>query len=114
MATHHDREVGSHDVIVAAHSSDDDGVGAQPRLGIQLAVVLLDPSWLEGGSPLDGPTPAGEGGEAVEVVAGFVVATRLLRRVVAPAAVVLVVGVRDVVFLVVWRRRSCSAVSRWR
>ena len=34
VATHHDREVGSHDVIVAAHSSDGDGVGAQPRLGV--------------------------------------------------------------------------------
>ena len=101
LGTHHDREVGVHDVIVAARSSDDDGVGAQPRLGVQLAVVLLDPGRLEGGGPLDGPEPTGEGGEAVEVVAGFVVATRSLRRVVAPAAVVLVVGVRDVVFLVV-------------
>ena len=34
VATHHDREVGSHDVVVAAGSSDGDGVGAQPRLGV--------------------------------------------------------------------------------
>ena len=74
MATHHDREVGGHDVVVAAGSSDGDGVGAQPHLGIQLAVILLDPGRLEGGGPLDGPEPTGEGGEAVEVVAGFVVA----------------------------------------
>ena len=33
LGTHHDREVGVHDVIVAARSSDGDGVGAQPRLG---------------------------------------------------------------------------------
>ena len=48
----------------------------QPCLGVRLVVVLLDPSWLEGGEPLDGPKSAGEGGEAVEVVAGFIVATR--------------------------------------
>ena len=54
MATHHDREVGSHDVVVAASSSDGDGVGVQPCLGIRLAVALLDPSRLEGGGPLDG------------------------------------------------------------
>ena len=34
MATHHDREVGSHDVVVALRSLDDDGVGAQPYLGV--------------------------------------------------------------------------------
>ena len=34
MATHHDREVGSHDVVVATRSSDSDGVGAQPCLGV--------------------------------------------------------------------------------
>jgi len=33
LGTHHDREVGGHDVIVAVRNSDSDGVGAQPRLG---------------------------------------------------------------------------------
>ena len=101
VATHHDLEVGSHDVAVAVRSSDGDGVGAQPRLGVRLAVVLLDPGWLEGSGPLNGPEPVGEGGEAIEVVVGFVVATRSARRVVTLAAAVLVVGVGDVVFLVV-------------
>ena len=73
--THHDQEVGGHDVVVAASSSDGDGVGAQPRLGIRLAVILLDPGRLEGGGPLDCPESAREGEEAVEVVAGS-----LLRR----------------------------------
>ena len=86
MATHHDREVGSHDVVVAVHSSDGDGVGAQPHLGVRLAVVLLDPSRLEGGRPLDGPEPTGKGGEAVEVVAELVVAAGSSWTVVAPAA----------------------------
>ena len=101
MATHHDREVGSHDVVVAARSSDGDGVGVQPRLGVRLSIILLDPSWLEGGGPLDGPKPVGEGGEAIEVVAGFVVATRSSWRVVPPATAVLVVGVGDAVFLII-------------
>ena len=74
MGTHHDREVGGHDVVVAACSSDGDGVGAQPRLGVRLAVVLLDPGRREGGGPSNGSKPAGEGGEAIEVVAGFIVA----------------------------------------
>ena len=34
VATHHDREVGGHDVVVTAHSSDSDGVCAQPHLGV--------------------------------------------------------------------------------
>ena len=34
VATHHNREVGSHDVVVTASSSDGDGVGAQPHLGV--------------------------------------------------------------------------------
>ena len=55
VTTHHDWEVGGHDVVVAACHSDGDGVGAQPRLGVRLAVVLLDPGWLEGGGPLDCP-----------------------------------------------------------
>ena len=101
MAAHHDREVGSHDVVVAACSSDGDGVGAQPCLGVQLAVVLLDPGWLEGGGPLDGPKPVGEGGEAVEVVVRFIVTTQSSQRVVATATAVLVVGVEDAMFLVV-------------
>ena len=73
VTTHHDREVGSHDVIVTVRRSDGNGVGAEPRLGVRLAVVLLDTDWLEGGGPLNGPKPVGEGGEVVEVVAGFVV-----------------------------------------
>jgi predicted phage tail protein len=50
---------------------------------------------------LDGPEPAGKGGEAVEVVAGLVVTMGSLWMSVAPAAVVLVVGIRVPVFLVV-------------
>src|SRR6185436_11894544 len=76
LGTHHDREVGSHDVVVAAGSSDGDGVGGQPRLGIRLAVVLLDPCRLEGGGPLDGPEPARESEEAIEIIAGVVIAAR--------------------------------------
>ena len=34
VATYHDREVGGHDVVVAACSPDSDGVGAQPYLGV--------------------------------------------------------------------------------
>jgi len=63
---------------------------------------------------LDGPEPAGEGGEAVEVVAGFVVPTRFAWKVVASAAMVLVVGIGDAMFLVVLAIRSRSAVSRSR
>ena len=81
VVAHHDREVSRHDVVVAAHSLDSDGVGAQPRLGIRLAVILLDPGWLEGGGPLDGPKLVGEGREAVEVIAGFVVVARSPERV---------------------------------
>jgi hypothetical protein len=101
VMTHHDREVGGHDVIVVARGPDGNGVGAQPRLGVRLTVVLLDLGWLEGSGPLDGPEPVGEGGEAVKVVVGLVVATWSLRRVVAPAAAVLVVGVGDAVFLII-------------
>jgi hypothetical protein len=43
----------------------------------------------------------GEGREAVKVVAWLVVAARSSWRVVAPAAAVLVVSVRDAVFLIV-------------
>jgi hypothetical protein len=101
LGTHHDWEVGGHDVVVAAGSSDGDGVGAQPRLGIRLAVVLLDAGRLEGGGPLDGPEPAREGREAIEVVAGVVVAARTSWAVVTPATAVLVVDVGVAVFLVV-------------
>ena len=45
VTTHHDREVGGHDVVVAVHRSDGDGVlGATlavPVLGRLGAVVLL-------------------------------------------------------------------------
>ena len=114
VTTHHDREVGGHDVVVTVRRSDGDGVGAQPRLGVRLAVVLLDAGWLEGGGPLDGPKPVGEGREAVEVIAGFVVVSRSPGRVVASAAAILVVGVGDAMFLVVPQRRSHSAASRSR
>jgi hypothetical protein len=101
LGTHHDREVGGHEVVVTARSSDGDGVGAQPGLGVRLAVVLLDPGRLEGGGPLDGPEPTGEGGEAAEVVAGLVVMAGSSWTVVAPSAVVLVVGIGVAVFLIV-------------
>ena len=96
LATHHDQEVGRPDVIVAVCRSDGDGVGAQPCPGVRLAVVLHDADWLEGGGPLDGPKPVGEGREAVEVVARFIVddvARRPSGRVVASADEVLVVGI---------------------
>jgi len=48
LGAHHDREVGGHDVVVAAGSSDGDGVGAQPRLGVRLAIVLFDPGKVVG------------------------------------------------------------------
>ena len=98
MGTHHDWEVGGHDVVVAARSLDGDGVGAQPRPGVWLAVVLLDPGRLEGGRPLDGPEPTGESGEAVEIVAGVVVAVGSLWT---SAALVATVDVGDAVFLVI-------------
>ena len=50
---------------------------------------------------MNGLKPAGEGREAVEVIAGFVVATRSSWRVVPPAAAVLVVDVGDAVFLII-------------
>ena len=34
LGTHHDQEVGGHDVVVAVSSSHGDGVGTQPRLRI--------------------------------------------------------------------------------
>jgi hypothetical protein len=95
------REVGSHDVVVVVHCSDGDGVGVQSRLGVRLAIVLLDADWLEGSGPLDGLEPVGEGKETVKVVAGFVVVRWSPGRVIASAAMVLVVNVRDAVFLIV-------------
>ena len=50
---------------------------------------------------MDGPKLVGEGREAVKVVAGFVVTTQSSRRLFAPVTAVLVVGVRDAVFLIV-------------
>ena len=50
---------------------------------------------------MDGPEPTGEGGEAVEVVAGLVVAAGSSWMVVAPEAAVPVVDVGGAVFLVV-------------
>ena len=50
---------------------------------------------------MNGPEPTGEGGEAVEVVAGLVVVAASLWTSVAPAAMVLVVGIGVAVFLVV-------------
>ena len=84
LATHHDREVGRHDVVVAISSSNGDGVGAQPCLRIEFVVELLDADQLEGPGPLDGSQPVGEGGEAVEVVGRvLVVRSRLVVTVVA-------------------------------
>ena len=101
LGTHHDQEVGGHDVVVAARSSDGDGVGAQPHLGVRLTIVRLDPGRLEGDRPLDGPEPTGKGGEAVEVVAGVVVAAGSLWTSVASATAGLVVGGGVAVFLIV-------------
>ena len=87
VTTHHDREVGGHDVVVAVHRSDGDGVGAQPRLGVGLAIKFLDADRLEGRGPLDGSQPVGEGREAIEVVRRvLVVAARLMIAVVAVGA----------------------------
>ena len=42
LPAHHHREVCRHDVIVAVRCLDSDGVGAQPCLGVGLAIKLLD------------------------------------------------------------------------
>ena len=95
LADHHDREVRHHDVVVAVGSSNGDGVGAQPCLGVGFAIEFLDADRLEGRGPLDGSQPIGQGGEAVEVVRRvLVVAARL-------AIVVVAVGARCAVFLVI-------------
>ena len=84
LVAHHDWEVCRHDVIVAVGRSNVNGVGAQPRLGVGLAVEFLDAYRLEGCGPLDGSQPVREGGEAVEVVRRVVVvAARLMTAVVA-------------------------------
>ena len=87
LAAHHDWEVCYHNVVVAIGSLNGDGVGAQPRLGVGLAIKFLDADRLEGRGPLDGSQPIGEGGEAVEVVSRVVVvAARLMIAVVAVGA----------------------------
>ena len=68
LPAHHHREVCRHDVVVAVRCSDGDGVGAQPCLGVGLAIELFDADQLEGREPLDGLQPVGEGREAVQVV----------------------------------------------
>ena len=50
---------------------------------------------------MDGPEPAGKGGEAVEVIAGFIVVAGSSWMIVAPAAAVLMVGVGNAMVLVV-------------
>ena len=70
------RKVCRHDVVVAVGSSDGDGVGARPRLGVGFAIEFLDADKLEDRRPLDGSQPVGEGGEAVEVVRQVVIDDR--------------------------------------
>jgi hypothetical protein len=87
LVAHHHREVRHHDVVVAVGSSNGDGVGAQPCLGVGFAIEFLDADWLEGRGPLDGSQPVGEGREAVEVVCRVVVvAARWMIAVVAIGA----------------------------
>ena len=84
LPAHHHREVCRHDVVVAVRSSDSDGVGAQPCLGVGFAIELFEADRLEGRGPLDGSQPVREGGEAVEVVClVIVVAARFAIAVVA-------------------------------
>ena len=95
LAAHHDWKVGCHDVVVAVGSSDGDGVGAQPHLGVELAIEFLDADRLEGRGPLNGSQPIGECGEAIKDVSRVVVIpARLMIAVVA-------VGVGYAVLLVV-------------
>ena len=68
LPAHHHREVCRHDVVVAVRCSDGDGVGAQPCLGVGLAIKLFDADQLEGRGPLDGSQIVGEGGEAIQVI----------------------------------------------
>ena len=73
LPAHHHREVCRPDVVFAVCYSNGDGVGAQPCLGVGLAIELFDADRLEGRGPLDGSQPIGEGGEAVQVVRQVVV-----------------------------------------
>ena len=50
---------------------------------------------------MDGSEPAGKGGEAIEVIAGFIVAAGSSWMIVALAAAVLMVGVGNAMVLVV-------------
>ena len=68
LPAHHHRGVCRHDVVVVVRRSNGDGVGAQPCLGVGLAIELFDADQLEGREPLDGLQPVGEGREAVQVV----------------------------------------------
>ena len=87
MSAHHYRGVCRHDVIIAVCSSDSDGVGAQPRLGVGFSIEFLDADRLEGRGPLDGSQPIGEGRGAIEVVGQVVVVPAgLMITVVAVAA----------------------------
>ena len=95
VTTHHDQEVGGHDVVVAIRHSNGDGVGAQPHLGVELAIEFLDADRLEGRWPLNGSQPIGECGEAIKDVSRVVVIpARLMIAVVT-------VGVGYAVLLVV-------------
>ena len=95
LAAHQHRKVRRHDVVVAVRGPNGDGVGAQPRLGIRLAIEFFDTDRLEGRGPLDGSQPVGKGREAVEVI----------RRVVVIAArstiAIAMVGARCIMLLVV-------------
>ena len=95
MAAHHHWEVCRHDVVVAVRCSDGDGVGAQPCLGVGLAIKLFDANRHEGRGPLDGSQPIGEGREAVQVVRQVVV------FVAGSTIVVVAVGARCTFFLVI-------------
>jgi hypothetical protein len=46
LVTHHHREVGHRDVVVAVSSMYSDGVGAEPHLGVGVAVELVDATGL--------------------------------------------------------------------
>ena len=91
--THHG-EVGCHDAIIAVGCAYGDGVGAQPCLGVELAIELFDADRLEGRGPLDGSQPVGEGREAVQVVRQVVV-------VVAGSAIAVVADAVGCIMLVV-------------
>jgi len=104
LAAHHPRGVGRHDVVVTVCSSDDDGIGAQPRLGVQLTIEHVDADRLEGSGPLDGLESVGECGEAVEIIARLEyddVGCRSSWRVVAPLTNVLIVGIGCAILLVI-------------